>query len=89
LRHGDFNVLSNARLGAVGYDMWFQKATGSNSNGFSEEDLISQLSDAIRCDVKKKKAEYYVRLANMSLAMSDKNLGCQSNAAISLVHVKH
>jgi hypothetical protein len=71
------------------YDTWFQKATGSNPNGFSEEDLISQLSDAIRCDVKERKAEYYVRLANMSLAMADKTLGCQSIVATSLVHVKH
>lgn len=73
------------------YDTWFQKATGANSspNGFSEEDLISLLSDAIRCDQMERKADYYVRLANLALAMADKTLGCQSIVATSLVHVKH
>lgn len=70
------------------YAAWYQAATGNslnNPNGVTDEDLIALLSDAIRCQTKERKAEYLLKLANMSIALADKTLGCQSIVATSLI----
>lgn len=74
------------------YEKWLRECAGidwQDTTVPSEENMIEMLSNAIRADSAEWKAQQFIDLANMALAMADKTLGCQSVVATSLVLTKH
>lgn len=57
---------------------------GEGGNKPSEMRLAAILSDAMRADDSRHKAQLYVELANMALALADTTLGVQGSVATSV-----
>jgi hypothetical protein len=57
---------------------------GEGGNKPSESRMAAILSDAMRTDDPRQKAQLYVELANMALAMADTTLGVQGSVATSV-----
>ena len=68
-------------LGDDAYLMWVEAEVRRQP---SEKRLVEILSEAMRTDEMHEKAQYFVDLANMAMAMADKTLGSQSLVATSI-----
>ena len=68
------------------YESWLREAGGrGDQDSPTEENLIWLCSNAVREENAKLKAQGFVDLANMALAMADKTLGSQVPVAKCLV----
>lgn len=69
---------------AAEFEAWFQQMKGTPS----EPRLAEILSNAMRTDDKREKADLYVELANVALQLADATLGYKGSVQTS-VHVRH
>lgn len=72
------------RASADDFESWLQKMAGEPS----EEQLAEILSNAMRTDDKREKAQLYVQLANAAMSLADTTLGFQGSVQTS-VQLRH
>ena len=69
----DLNTLSDES-----YERWLREAGGvGDPDSPTEENLVALFSNTLRETNREAKAQGFVDVANMALAMADKTLGCQ------------
>ena len=71
------------------HENWLQSVGCSDPHAPSEENIARLVSEAIRCTDRVERAQYYMDVANMSLALADKTLGAQSSVAKCLILTTH
>ena len=68
------------------YERWLREAGGvSDPDSPTEENLVALFSNTLRETNIEAKAQGFVDVANMALAMADKTLGCQVPVAKCLI----
>lgn len=77
----DLNTVSDES-----YERWLREAGGvSDPDSPTEENLVALFSNTLRETNAEAKAQGFVDVANMALAMADKTLGCQVPVAKCLI----
>ncbi|WP_426172569.1 hypothetical protein [Pseudoduganella sp. R-34] len=72
------------------YSAWLQQVGGVHGMpAASDEQVVAVVSDAIREQNPRVKAELWVEGANLCMAMADKTLGAQGLVTTSLALTKH
>ena len=79
----DLNTVSNES-----YERWLREAGGvSDPDSPTEENLVALFSNTLRETNTEAKAQGFVDVANMALAVADKTLGCQVHVLKCLIRV--